>query len=75
MSDDPIPPALRSGKSKAYMCNWCGTHLEVDAAIPKRNLGPCPACKWEGDTKGWWPAYPREFDLAPVVDVQTGGQL
>lgn len=74
-SGNPIPPALRSGEIKAYMCNWCGTHLEVDATIPQRDLGPCPACKWEGNTKGWWPAHPREFDLTPVVDIQTGGQL
>jgi DNA adenine methylase len=49
------------------MCNWCGTHLEVDRAhvTSPRDLGPCPVCRFTGTTKGWWPAHPRDFDLAP----------
>ncbi len=65
--DHPVPPALRSGEVRAFMCNWCGTHLEVDQEHvgTARELGPCPACHWRGSTKGWWPAHPRDFDLAP----------
>jgi len=65
--DHPVPPALRSGQTRAFMCNWCGTHLEVDQAhvTAARDLGPCPACHWRGSTKRWWPAHPRDFDLTP----------
>jgi len=65
--DHPVPPALRSGQVRAFMCNWCGTHLEVDRAhvTSPRDLGPCPVCRFTGATKGWWPAHPRDFDLAP----------
>jgi DNA adenine methylase len=67
LADHPVPPALRSGQVRAFMCNWCGTHLEVDRAqvSTPRELGPCPACRFTGATKGWWPAHPRQFDLAP----------
>jgi DNA adenine methylase len=65
--DHSIPQALRSGETRAFMCNWCGTHLEVDRAqvTTPRELGPCPACRFTGATKGWWPAHPRDFDLTP----------
>jgi DNA adenine methylase len=66
-ADHLVPPALRTGGTKAFMCTWCGTRLEVDRAhlTTPRDLGPCPACRFTGTTTGWWPAHPRQFDLAP----------
>jgi DNA adenine methylase len=67
LDDHPIPPALRRGEARAFLCNWCGTNLEVDRAHLRTawELGPCPACRFTGATNGWWPAHPRQFNLAP----------
>jgi hypothetical protein len=48
------------GHDLAFMCSWCGAHLEV-CREHARDLGPCPAC---GCTH-WWSAHPRGFDLTP----------